>query len=110
MDKLSELSLITTYLNKKDDALELMRSLLKNKVAGVINIFETCSYFGEHASVAEMQEWKMVAKTLPALAEQVFKYIKSSHPSKTPYIVMQKAQTNSEYVDWLREQLRGANL
>ena len=106
VNKTQELSLITTYLDNKNDALKLMRSLIESKLAGVVNIFETHSYLEEQGALSEIQEWKMVSKTVPALAEKVFNYLKSSHPCETPYIVMQKAQTNSEYVDWLSKQVK----
>ena len=105
-DALMELSLITTYLKNKDDAFKLMRALVESKLAACVNIFETHSCFEENNVLNEIKEWKVVAKTSPANANRVFEHMKSSHQCDTPYLVMQKAQANIEYVNWVNGKIK----
>lgn len=105
MDKKEEISLVTTYMENKGEALKLMHSLVSSKLAACANIFETHSCFLWNDELNQITEYKIVAKTNRALEKDVFDYISSHHPYEVPYIVMQRAQVNSSYAHWLNNQV-----
>ncbi|MGL4397660.1 MAG: divalent-cation tolerance protein CutA [Hyphomicrobium sp.] len=89
---------------------ECGRQLIARRLAGCINILSgMMSIYRWQGAVEEAEEVVLLAKTAPALAEQVAAEIVAMHPYDTPAVLVLPVLSGSAaYLDWLAEGIGAA--
>ena len=97
--------IIKTSSDDQDTLEKISNILLKQKLAGCINIMPDCiSFFTWENKVQKNKESLMLIKTIKINEKKIFKKIKELHNYKTPEIITFKVENvDSDYLKWLNE-------
>ncbi len=86
-----------------DNAKQIAHKLVKEKLAGCVNLFSgVTSIYEWEGAIEEGEEVTMIIKTLSKNREQAEDSIIALHPFDTPEIIqVDVPASNSKYYDWL---------
>jgi len=98
---------VITTTSKKRDAENLARALLKERLAGCVQIIGPIdSRFRWKGRLEKSQEWLCVIKSRKALYGKLQDCIKINHPYGVPEIIATTITAGSrDYLEWLDDQL-----
>ena len=89
----------------KKDAEKCINKLLKERVAGCIQLFPIRSSYIWKGKIENEKEWLCIIKTKKRLFSKVEKSIKETHPYEVPEIIsIPILKGNKEYLTWLKEE------
>ncbi len=100
------LSIITTTVSSKSDALLLGKQLIDAHLVACTHISEIVSQYYWKDEFHEEKEYQVSFKTSQAKREQAIKSIKANHPFEVPMIISNELQVNNSYKGWMDQYLR----
>ncbi len=105
---MTETLVVTTTLEKKEDAEKLARHLLQNRLIACAQISSPLdSFYWWKNSIEQQQEFKLVMKSVQPLWNELRDEIEEMHPYKVPEIIATPvAAINEEYYNWLLKELK----
>lgn len=103
----SMIIILCTLPNNKDLALQLIQTLLNNKLAGCITLFNAAHSFYYWNNQLENQiEFQLLIKTKRSLEKKIFNTIKKIHPYKIPeLLVIPIISSEINYLKWINSKL-----
>jgi periplasmic divalent cation tolerance protein len=102
------LYIVTTTLERKDDAERIAGLLLKRKLIACAQISSpiTSCYRWNNKSVTST-EFTLAVKTTPEFLEAVIQNIAQEHPYEIPEILTQNIdKINSDYLEWVYKEVQ----
>lgn len=101
------LIVFTTTANK-DEAEDLARKLVEQKLAACVQIVpQITSFYQWEGKVQKDEECLLLIKTLPEKFDDLEAFIKANHSYSVPEIVAVNAENVSkEYFEWLTSSIR----
>ena len=93
---------ITVTCRNKIEADKIALALLKKKLVACANIWPVNSKYWWQGKIVQEKETMVVFKTLAKHAAQVKKEILKIHSYKTPCLGLEKIETNSACLAWVR--------
>ena len=90
----------------KKTANRIATHLLKKKMVACANIFPIDSVYWWDGKIEEAKECVLIAKTKENNWEKVKAEIKKIHPYTTPCISKINVESNEEYENWLKKEVR----
>ena len=98
---------VSTTADKREDAERIANTLVKNRLAGCVQIVgPVVSTYWWHGNMETTEEWLCLIKTRKDLYGQLESALKQIHPYETPEIVAVPITAGSkEYLDWLANEL-----
>lgn len=102
------MSLIFVYITNpsKKHAEKVALHLLKKKLIGCANIFPVKSFYWWQGKIEESKEYVLLAKTIKENFEKIKEEVKKVHDYKVPIIGRLEVESNKEYEDWVRKEVR----
>jgi len=96
---------VFTTTPNKNEAEELARKLVEEKLAGCVQVVpQITSFYQWENKVQKDEEYLLLIKTLPGNFDRLAEFIKSNHSYTVPEIVAVEAKKVSEgYLKWLKE-------
>jgi periplasmic divalent cation tolerance protein len=100
---------VFTTTEKKEDAEKIAQTLVKERLAGCVQIIGTISSVCRWKNkIKKAEEWLCLIKSEKRLYAELEKTIKGMHPYETPEITSLPIVAGSkEYLQWLDKELRG---
>lgn len=99
--------LLITTAGNKDDAAEIAKMLLSERLAACIQLLPIESHYVWKGATTQEAEWLLLVKTKTSLFEDAIRAIKVRHPYETPEIVGTHFTAGlSEYFSWIDETTR----
>jgi len=93
----------STFPNKKE-AKEIGERLVRNKLAGCVNIFPIESIYSWQKKITKDKEFAAVIKTRKKNFKKVEGFISKNHSADTPCIMeIPVGRVSKKYLKWLRE-------
>lgn len=89
----------------KEEALEISRVLIEEKLIACSNVFESLSNYFWQEKLKQEGEWVLIAKTLEKKKAAAIKRIKEIHSYSCPCILSFSVEANQDYVDWVKGEL-----
>ena len=98
---------VSTTTDKRKDAQKIANALVKNRLAGCVQIVgPVASTYWWQDNMETTEEWLCLIKTRKDLYGQLERALKQIHPYETPEIVAVPITAGSkEYLDWLADEL-----
>ena len=91
----------------KDNAEELAKKILENRLAACINISEVKSLFWENNRIVNAEEALLIIKTRDELYDKLEDFVKKNHPYKIPEILaISVSDGNAEYLRWVDKETK----
>jgi len=100
------ISIITTTVSRKKDALTMGKKLLDNNLIVCSNVNKTTSQYIWKGKFHEESEYQVSFKTTIGKKAQTIKFIKKHHPYEIPCIASKECEVNNAYRAWM-DQLIG---
>ena len=94
------------YITSKDkqEAKNIAKALIENKLIACANIHEIDFVYGENDKVEEGKEVVLITKTTDDLVYEAMEKVKSMHSYECPCILVLPVETaNKEYVEWVNK-------
>lgn len=100
---MNDIVLITTTVEKRDDAEKISKKLLEMRLMACAQITGPIkSVYRWENSIVEGEEFLLTVKTTPALQQKACTLISQLHPYDLPEILAQKpAFVHPEYAKWV---------
>ncbi|MDP3244938.1 MAG: divalent-cation tolerance protein CutA [bacterium] len=96
--------LIYSTFPSRKQALKTGEGLVKNKLAGCVNVFPVASVYAWQGKIIKDKEWVMIAKTKKSNYQKAEKYIVARHPYKTPCVLeIPVRRVAKKYNSWLEQ-------
>ncbi len=99
------ISIITTTVSRKKDAIELGKMLLDHKLIVCANITEVTSQYYWKGRYHEELEYQVSFKTRIEKKSQAIKCIKQNHPYEIPLIASKEFEISNSYKVWMDGEL-----
>ncbi|CAK0775537.1 Divalent-cation tolerance protein CutA [uncultured Gammaproteobacteria bacterium] len=98
-----DLCLIYITTASREEATAIGRTLVEERLAACVNIFERMtSIYRWQGAIEQAEEAVLIAKTRPELVEPLTKRARSLHSYTTPCIIeLPVGRVNPDYRDWL---------
>ncbi len=105
---MSKMILVTTTFNKKEDAINLAKHLLKKRLIACAQLSSPVeSLYWWKGSIEQEMEYTLSVKSSESLWNILKDEIKSAHPYDVPEIIATPVvQASDEYKEWLLEELQ----
>ena len=99
---------VFTTTEKKEDAEKIANVLVKNRLAGCIQILgPIVSTYWWKGNVEIAEEWLCFIKSKRMLYDELEKAIKEIHPYETPEIIaVPIVRGSKDYLEWLKNELK----
>ena len=96
------------YITAGDEASaqSLGRLAVEEKLAGCSNIFPMTSFFPWDNAMQQENEFVIILKTIPALADQLRSFVAVRHPYEIPCIIDWQVNVNDAYGKWIEDNVR----
>lgn len=103
---MESIAIISTTVEKKDDAEKLLDKLFEKKLIGCAQLSgPMSSYYRWNGKMTNSVEYKLQLKTTLQRREQVFDLLKKQHPYEIPEIICSRIDSvNHEYFEWLKRE------
>jgi periplasmic divalent cation tolerance protein len=103
----SDLCLVYVTASSKEQALEIGRALVDERLAACVNVLPgMTSVYRWKGAVEETQEAVLIVKTEQGKAERVIEAVKRTHTYEVPCaLVVPITGGNPQYMGWLRGEL-----
>ena len=102
------MSIATIYIttNSKEQAMEIARTIIKEKLAACANILgEVSSVYAWNGEIAEEKETAMLLKTSNKLIKRLTERVKALHSYDCPCITaLNIVDGNADYVTWVKQE------
>lgn len=95
------ISIITTTVSRKKDALNMGKKLLDNNLIVCSNVNKTVSQYIWKGKYHEESEYQVSFKTTLEKRAQTIKFIKKHHPYEVPFIASKDCAVNNAYKAWM---------
>lgn len=95
------ITIITTTLSRRKDALELGKKLLDNNLVVCSNIEKTISQYYWKGKYHEEKEYLVTYKTSLEKKSQAIKFVKKHHPYEIPFISSHEVEVSNSYRSWM---------
>ncbi len=99
------ITVITTNLSRKKDAISLGKKLLDNNLIVCSNISKTTSQYFWKGKYHEEVEYQASFKTSIDKKSQAIKFIKKHHPYEIPLIASKEYEISNSYKAWMDKTL-----
>lgn len=99
------ISVITTTVSRKKDAIELGKMLLEHKLIVCSNVTEVTSQYNWKGRYHEELEYQISFKTSIDKKSQAIKCIKKNHPYEIPLIASKDFEISNSYKVWMDSEL-----
>jgi len=99
------ITVISTNLSRKKDAIQLGKQLLDNKLIVCSNIHKGTSQYNWKGAYHEEVEYTATFKTSITKKSQAIKFIKKHHPYQVPLIASKDYEINNRYKAWMDDML-----
>ena len=101
-----DLIMVYTTFAQKDEALRVSRYLVKEKIAGCVNILsEITSVYEWEGKLEETSEIAVLIKTVKSKQDLLIEELNSQHSYDTPAIlVMDITAGHTGYLEWIKQQ------
>lgn len=86
-------------------AQEIINQLLSKRLVACGNIIQSGSIYMWEGSMSSGNEWIVLLKSVSELSDKIETSIKSFHPYEIPAIIKWPAQCNTEYLEWVKNQV-----
>ncbi len=108
MIPLEEYILVSTTVDKKEDADKIAKMVVERRLAACAQVLgPIVSTYWWMGKIETSEEWLILIKSEKSLYDELEKTIKEIHPYKVPEIVALPIIAGSkEYLEWLRSELR----
>ncbi len=105
---MSEMIEVITTTENKDDAREIARALVEQRLAACVHVSGPIeSTYWWKGKVEHSQEWVCTVKTLRHLVEHVEQASRQTHPYDVPQIIaLPVVEASSAYLRWLQQELK----
>ena len=105
---MTEILVVTTTLEKKEDAENLARHLLQKRLIACAQISSPLeSLYWWKRSIEQQQEFQLVMKSVQLLWDELLNEIEKMHPYEVPEIIATPVSSiNKKYNNWLLEELK----
>lgn len=90
----------------EEEATSISTTLVSEKLAACTNIFPIKSIYQWKGKLESEKEYVIIVKTTDALESEAVVRIKELHSYETPAIISWNSESNSEYFDWMKEQVK----
>jgi len=98
------LSLVYITAGSQEEAKEIGRKLVKERLAACVNIFPINSIFRWKDKIDESEEFGMILKTRSEKVRDIEKRIKEIHSYEVPCVVSFRVDEGSvDYLKWVEE-------
>ncbi len=91
----------------KEKAAEIAKYLLKERLIACANIFSINSLYWWENTIADENEFVLIAKTTEENFEVVKREVEKIHPYSIPCIVKIPVSSNEKYFAWLKGEIDG---
>ncbi len=99
--------LVYTTAPHKREAKKLANLLVREKLAGCVNIWPIESVYSWRKKIEQGKEYALLLKTTKKNLKQVKSFLLKHHPYQTPpIIVMPVDQVNKNYQKWLTDAVK----
>jgi periplasmic divalent cation tolerance protein len=107
-DKFPELLIVLTSFSKIEDAQDMARKLIENRLAACVQIKEGVkSIYRWEGKVCEEQEVLLTAKTIAVNWAEIANFIKSNHPYDLPEVIALIPEKYEErYGKWVQAEVK----
>lgn len=95
------ISIITTAVSRRKDALGLGKKLLDNNLIVCSHIEKATSQYYWKGKYHEEKEYVATYKTTLEKKSQAIKFIKKNHPYDIPFISSQEVEVSNSYRSWM---------
>lgn len=90
----------------EESAKKAGESLLKKRLIACYNLFPISSGYWWEGNITKDNEWVLIAKTLISLEQKVREALRELHPYTIPCIATFHVRVNSEYFEWLKNEVQ----
>ena len=96
------------YITVADEAsaIALGRLAVEEKLAGCSNIFPIKSFFPWENIMHQENEFVIILKTIPALADELRSFVADKHSYEVPCIMNWEVNVNDAYGKWIESNVR----
>ncbi len=96
------------YITCKDkkETKKISKCLLEKRLVGCTNTFPIESSYWWKGKIVDDKEYAVLVKTLAKNYNKIKKEVKKIHSYSIPCICLLKAESNKEYGDWLKKEVR----
>ena len=102
-----EYAIVLTTTATEQQAREMARSIVKQKLAACVQIHAIDSVYVGKGKLHEEPEWRLTIKTAARTCAELEQHIKTHHTYETPEIIHIKIAGGDErYLDWIDETVR----
>ena len=102
------MSVTTIYIttNSKEEAMEIARATVKEKLAACANILgEVSSVYAWNGEIAEEKETALLLKTSEKLIKRLTERVKTLHSYDCPCITaLNIVDGNADYITWIKQE------
>ncbi len=94
---------LTTTVGSEADAQHLARGLLEARLAACVQVEGgLVSHYRWQGGLHADPEWRLTAKTLPALRPAVEAFLAARHPYSLPQVLWQALDAGAAYAAWVQ--------
>lgn len=109
LSRRARLNLVLTTIDNREDAEELARAIVRNRLAACVNIVDHArSIYWWEDEIQEADEMILLIKTRKELVEDLEAFIREHHPYDLPeFVVMGPESVATDYLNWIRASTSG---
>ncbi len=104
---MAEFIQVTTTVELREDAEELARLLLAERLVSCVQISAVCSHYHWHGSIEQTDEYVLVMKSRRNLFTELEQFLLERHPYDTPEIIaVPIVSCSAGYLQWMNDELK----
>jgi len=103
-DRSDKISLIYIPCGSEEEAADIARTLLSERLIACGNIYSSKSLYTWKGDITDEQEYLLLCKTAPSRVEAAARRVAQLHSYDIPCILrFESVQANRSYASWVRE-------
>lgn len=102
---LEPIAVLTTTVGSAEAAEHLAQSAVQSGMAACVQVQAITSHYIWQGQQERSAEWRLVLKTVPAVAADLWHWVQAQHPYDVPQLLLRTEHANAAYAAWVAEQI-----
>ncbi len=98
-----ELLVIITTESNEENALQMAKVIVQNKLAACVSIKQILSIYEWDNDIKETKEFELTIKSKPEFKDYLIDFIKKISSYEVPQIIYKKYYSEMKYFDWFKK-------
>lgn len=100
------ITLLTTTVATQAEAQSLAQAAVQAHLAACVQVEPMTSHYVWQGQQEAGAEWRLVCKTTPQVAADLWQWLEQQHPYAVPQLLCRTEQASRAYADWVAQQVQ----